>query len=98
MKHQFAIYSIASYLVSRGASNASAPDNALPNDLYDEFLLRGNTPTQPGALWFKVVQTCTKGVNAWVEVPTDGTSTKGLKSPAALLEVLDIQPTSGHKH
>lgn len=77
---------------------ASAPDNALPNAFYDEFVLRGTTPTQPGPLWFKVVQTCTQGVNNWVEVPTAGTSTKGLKSPAALLEVLDIQAAGGHNH
>ena len=77
---------------------ASSADNALPNDFYDEFVLRGITPIKPGPLWFKVVQTCTKGVNAWVEVPATGTSTKGLKSPAALLDVLDIQAASGHNH
>ena len=78
--------------------NASSADNALPSDFYDEFVLRGTTPAKPGPLWFKVVQTCTKGVNAWVEVPATGTSTKGLKSPAALLEVLDIQAAGGHNH
>ena len=77
---------------------ASSAETALPNDFYDEFVLRGTTPTKPGPLWFKVVQTCTKGVNAWVEVPTTGTSTKGLKNPAALLEVLDIQAAGGHNH
>ncbi|OYU42673.1 MAG: nuclear export factor GLE1 [Burkholderiales bacterium PBB4] len=76
---------------------ANGPENALPHAFYDEFVLRGTTPTQPGPLWFKVVQTCEKGENAWVEVPASGTSTKGLKAPAALLEVLDIQAT-GHAH
>jgi uncharacterized protein YcnI len=77
---------------------ASSADNALPNDFYDEFVLRGTTPVKPGPLWFKVVQTCTKGTNAWIEVPASGTSTKGLKGPAALLEVLDIQAAGGHNH
>ena len=77
---------------------ASSPDNALPNDFYEEFVLRGTTPAKPGPLWFKVVQTCARGVNAWVEVPATGISTKGLKSPAALLEVLDIQAAGGHNH
>ncbi len=77
---------------------ASTPDNALPSDFYDEFVLRGTTPAKPGPMWFKVVQTCIQGVNAWVEVPATGTSTKGLKSPAALLEVLDIQAAGGHNH
>jgi uncharacterized protein YcnI len=44
------------------------------------------------------VQTCEKGSNQWVEVPASGASTKGLKSPAALLEVLDVQPAGGHSH
>ena len=76
---------------------ANGPANALPHAFYDEFVLRGTTPTKPGPLWFKVVQTCEKAENAWVEIPAAGTSTKGLKSPAALLEVLDIQAT-GHAH
>ena len=77
---------------------ANSPDNALPSAYYDEFVLRGTTPAKPGALWFKVVQGCSQGSNDWVDVPASGTSTKGLKSPAALLEVLDVQATSGHAH
>jgi uncharacterized protein YcnI len=77
-------------------ANGSA--NALPDAYYDEFVLRGSTPTKPGPLWFKVTQVCEKGSTAWVEVPHAGTSTKGLKSPAALLEVLDIQAAGGHNH
>jgi uncharacterized protein YcnI len=73
-------------------------DNALPSDFYDEFVLRGTTPIKPGPLWFKVLQTCTQGSTAWVEVPAEGTSTKGMKSPAALLDVLDIEATGGHNH
>jgi uncharacterized protein YcnI len=54
--------------------------------------------TKPGPLWFKVVQTCEKGANAWLEIPAQATSTKGLKSPAALLQVLDVQASGGHAH
>lgn len=77
---------------------ANTAADALPSDFYDEFVLRGITPTKPGPLWFKVVQTCTHGSTAWTEVPAQGTSTNGLKSPAALLEVLDIQAAGGHNH
>ena len=77
---------------------ANGPENALPANFYDEFILRGTTPTKPGPLWFKIVQTCAKGVNAWVELPALGVSTKGLKSPAALLELLDKKPPSEHAH
>jgi len=77
---------------------ANGPENALPDAFYDEFVFRGTTPAKPGPLWFKVVQTCERGSNAWVEVPAAGTSTKGLKAPAALLEVLDVRAAGEHSH
>ncbi|MDH4480165.1 MAG: YcnI family protein [Rhodoferax sp.] len=77
---------------------ANGPENALPAAYYDEFVVRGTTPVKAGPLWFKVLQSCAKGANDWAEVPASGTSTKGLKSPAALLEVLDVQATGGHAH
>ena len=77
---------------------ANTVADALPDAHYDEFVLRGTTPQKPGPLWFKVVQLCEKGANNWVEVPATGTSTKGLKMPAALLEVLDVQPAASHNH
>jgi uncharacterized protein YcnI len=77
---------------------AQGAENALPAAFYDEFILRGTTPSQPGPLWFKVVQTCEKGANEWVEVPAKGSSTKGIKSPAALLEVLDVRAANDHAH
>ncbi len=77
---------------------ANSAADALPDAHYDEFVLRGTTPQKPGPLWFKVVQLCEKGSNNWVEVPATGVSTKGLKMPAALLDVLDVQPAASHKH
>ncbi len=77
---------------------ANTLENALPNNFYDEFVLHGTTPAKPGPLWFKVMQTCAQGSTAWVDIPASGTSTKGMKTPAALLDVLDIQATGGHSH
>ncbi len=77
---------------------ANGPDKALPAAYYDEFVLRGTTPAKPGPLWFKVLQSCAQGANDWAEVPEHGTSTKGLKSPAAVLEVLDVQAAGAHAH
>ncbi|MDI4635398.1 YcnI family protein [Pelomonas sp. V22] len=54
---------------------------------YDEFVVRGTLPAEAGALWFKVRQTCAQGESNWAAVPAEGTSTRGLKSPAALLLV-----------
>ena len=78
--------------------SANGSENALPAAYYDEFVLRGTTPAKPGPIWFKVLQSCTKGANDWAELPASGTSTKGLKSPAALLEVLDVQAAGDHAH
>lgn len=77
---------------------ANGSGNALPAAYYDEFVLRGTTPAKPGPLWFSVVQRCEQGVNAWVDIPAAGNSTQGLKSPAALLDVLDIQAAGAHAH
>ncbi len=66
---------------------ALSNEAALQNAHFDEFVLRGKLPEAAGPLWFKVLQSCESGSNSWVEVPATGTSTQGLKSPAALLEV-----------
>ncbi len=55
---------------------------------YDEFVLRGQAPAQPGPAWFVVRQQCEKGEWNWADVPTSGASTQGLKAPAVLLDVV----------
>ena len=77
--------------------SANSRDSWLPDSFYDEFVLRGGLPGQAGPMWFKVVQTCEKGANRWVEVPASGSSTKDLKSPAALLEIIE-SGAAGHQH
>ena len=61
---------------------------ALQDAFFDEFVVRGKLPDSAGPLWFKVLQTCESGSADWSEVPASGTSTKGMKSPAPLLEVV----------
>jgi len=75
---------------------ASNKDFYLPNEQFDEFSFFTHLPAKPGAYWVSVRQECIKGINDWAEVPTSGTSTKGLKTPAALLELI---PSQGqHEH
>jgi uncharacterized protein YcnI len=75
---------------------ANNKDFYLPNEQFDEFSFFTHLPAKPGAYWVSVRQECTKGINDWAEVPTSGTSTKGLKTPAALLELI---PSQGqHEH
>lgn len=76
---------------------ASSPAYALPDAHFDEFVFRGGLAPVAGPLWFKVVQSCAQGSNQWVEVPPSGNSTDGLKSPAALLDVIESAAV-GHAH
>lgn len=76
---------------------ANSKDSWLADAWYEEFMLRGGLPVEAGAMWFKVLQTCEKGRNDWVQVPESGISTKGLKAPAALLEIIESGP-AGHQH
>lgn len=71
--------------------------DALPDAYYDEFVFKTTTPKKPGAYWFKVVQTCVKGSNEWVQIPAAGQDAHSLNMPAARLDVLDVQP-AGHEH
>jgi periplasmic copper chaperone A len=94
---------------------ATSPATALPDSQYDEFILRGRAAMPVGAAWFKVTQLCQEGSktasNLWTEIPTQGTSTRALKYPAALLNVVApasaaastpapaaTDPHAGHKH
>jgi uncharacterized protein YcnI len=76
---------------------AATPGAGLPDAFFDEFVLRGKLPASPGPLWFKVLQTCENGSNDWSEIPASGSSTQGLKSPAALLEIKPAA-TAHHHH
>jgi uncharacterized protein YcnI len=75
---------------------ASSKDFYLPNEQFDEFAFFTRLPAKSGPHWISVIQECTKGINDWSEVPASGTSTKGLKSPAALLELLPSQEQHQH--
>ena len=75
---------------------ANNKDFYLPNEQFDEFAFFTRLPAKSGPHWISVRQECTKGVNDWSELPVSGTSTKGLKLPAALLELLPSQEQHQH--
>jgi periplasmic copper chaperone A len=86
--------------VSEITWTATSKDSYLPEAHYDEFILRGGLPSkvnEGAAMWFKVLQTCEKGSNDWSQTPVSGVDTQGLKSPAALLEIIP-SGTVGHQH
>jgi len=80
--------------------SAATKEAALPDSYYDEFVLRATLPAATGALWFKVIQTCEDGGRTgrkeWTQVPEEGTSTRGLALPAALLMVEPAAPPAAH--
>lgn len=45
-------------------------------------------PKQTGPLWIKVLQRCGKTTANWADVPAQGTSIEGMKTPAALVKVV----------
>lgn len=86
--------------VSEITWTATSKDSYLADGYYDEFILRGGLPSkvsEGAAMWFKVLQTCEKGSNDWSQIPTSGTDTHSLKSPAALLEIIP-SGAAGHQH
>ena len=88
---------------------AASPEAVLPSGQRGEFILAGTAPAEAGALWLKVLQTCQQGSRDWSQVPAEGTSTKGMKFPAVLLQVVSpsdfaapaggaVAPADAHKH
>ena len=75
---------------------ATSKDFYLPNEQFDEFAFFTHLPNKAGPYWISIKQECTKSIQEWSEVPASGTSTKGLKTPAALLELLPSQVNHQH--
>jgi uncharacterized protein YcnI len=76
---------------------AATPEAALPDEFFDEFVWQTRLPEQAGPVWIKVLQTCVQGQNNWADVPASGTSTKGMKTPAALLNI-ELREAGSHQH
>ena len=67
---------------------ARSLETALPDEHFDEFAFMSRLPKQTGPTWIQVLQDCESGQHHWVDIPTSGTSTRGMKSPAVLLDIV----------
>jgi periplasmic copper chaperone A len=67
---------------------AASKESALPAKEHGEFVFTATLPASPQAVWVKFVQGCEQGSMEWTQVPAEGISVAGLKSPAALIEVV----------
>jgi uncharacterized protein YcnI len=83
--------------VSEITWTATSQASWLPDAHFDEFVFRGSLAPVAGPMWFKVVQTCAKGSNQWVEVPEKGGNAHDLQWPAALLDVIE-SGSAAHQH
>lgn len=67
------------------------PGNSLPVKEKGEFPLEFQAPRQTGPMWIGVTQKCGATAINWFDVPSQGTSTEGMKTPAALVQVVSAQ-------
>lgn len=71
---------------------------SLPDDEYDEFVLRGTLAGDfkvGEILYFPIVQECPDGAaERWIEIPAAGQSSDDLESPAPGIKILE--KTAGH--
>ena len=82
-------YELWGNTVSEGVTEVSWSGGDLPDDQFDEFVLRGRvTAFEPGtSLPFKVVQTCADGTVEWTEVAAPGVDPHSLAHPAPTLTI-----------
>jgi len=66
---------------------ATGRDQYLRDDHFDEYSFTARLPEQAGTVWIPVTQTCEVGEIEWAQVPASGDSTRGLKTPAARLQL-----------
>ncbi len=81
-------YELFGAKVSEGVTEVTWSGGNLPDDFYDEFVLRGSiagTLEAGTSLFFPVIQTCTTGEEAWIEIPVEGQPEPELPAPGLKL-------------
>ena len=85
-------YMLYGEAVTEGVQEIDWIGGNLPDDFYDEFVLRGTLAadlTAGGMLYFPVVQECEGGaVERWIEIPQAGQSEEDLETPAPGVRLL----------
>ncbi len=78
---------------------AKTPEDKVPANFYDEFVLVARTPAEPGMVYWPVSQVCDEGRQDWTQVPAPGQKLSALKTPAAALEVFSSgEAPATHHH
>lgn len=77
--------------VSEGVKEVVWSGGSLPDEFYDEFVLRAKlTEGLPAdaMLYFPTVQECEQGAERWIEIPAAGKSADDYEQPAPGLKLL----------
>jgi uncharacterized protein YcnI len=84
--------------MTEGVKEVIWSGGSLPDDEYDEFILRGSLAGDfkvGEMLYFPIIQECPDGAaERWIETPTAGQSSDDLESPAPGIKILE--KTGGH--
>lgn len=71
--------------LEEGTTEVSWSGGSLPDDYYDEFVVRGTfaSDLSAGTVYFPVVQECEGGkADRWIEIPEEGKSSDDYEFPA----------------
>lgn len=74
--------------ITEGVTEVHWTGGRLPDEHYDEFVLRGTLPNTPNAtVHFPTVSECETGVERWIEIPAAGKTSSDYKYPAPSLRL-----------
>jgi uncharacterized protein YcnI len=79
---------------SEGVKEVIWSGGNLPDEFYDEFLLRGTLSTDLAAgttIYFPVIQECGTASEAWIEIPVEGQDEPALPAPG--VKVVEAAPS-----
>ena len=77
--------------LSEGVKEVIWSGGSLPDDWYDEFVVRGTFSADldtTAKFYIPVVQECEKGADRWIEIPAAGKSADDYEFPAPGLQLL----------
>jgi periplasmic copper chaperone A len=77
--------------LTEGVKEVAWTGGILPDEWYDEFVLRVRLPAGPPGtvIRFPVVQECVEGVHRWIEVPAEGQDPDSVDEPAPFVTLTE---------
>lgn len=90
-------YKLHGRQIASGAKTVTWSGGDLPDDFYDEFVVKGTLAADPGSrLAFVVTQQCAGGTVAWDQVAAAGEDPHALEHPAPTVTIAQADGHGGH--